>query len=86
LPLASCRSLRRSLRKEIENEFWLGLSGLLSVIFGVYLFRFPVGGALAIAWLIGAYAVAFGVLFILLAFRLRGAGRRGASASAPGGS
>lgn len=72
------------LRKEIENEFWLGLSGLISVIFGLYIFRFPVGGALAIAWLIGIYAVAFGVMFIVLAVRLRNMGGRQPSQSQPG--
>ncbi len=72
------------LRKEIDNEFWLGLSGLISVIFGLYIFRFPVGGALAIAWLIGIYAVAFGVMFIMLAFRLRNMGGEQKSRPQPG--
>lgn len=59
------------LRKEIEGEFWLGLSGLLSIIFGVALVLFPGGGILTLLWLIGGYAVAFGVIMLILAFRLR---------------
>jgi uncharacterized membrane protein HdeD (DUF308 family) len=67
------------LRKEIDNEFWLGLSGLISVIFGFVILRFPLGSALALTWLIGVYSVVFGVFFIMLAFRVRGLG----STSAP---
>jgi uncharacterized membrane protein HdeD (DUF308 family) len=65
-----------SLRKELTGEWALILSGALSVLFGLILFVRPGAGALAIAWWIGAYAVFFGVLLIILAFRLRGrAGR-----------
>lgn len=60
------------LRKEIDNEWWLGLSGALSILFGVFVILFPGAGGLAVLWLIGFYAIIFGVLFILLAFRLRG--------------
>jgi uncharacterized membrane protein HdeD (DUF308 family) len=59
------------LRKEIDNEIWLGLGGLISIVFGVILLRFPITGILAILWLIAGYSIAFGVLFIMLAFRLR---------------
>ena len=60
------------LRQEIENELWLGLSGLVSLIFGVYVFLFPGAGALAVASLIGLYALIFGAFFIAFALRLRG--------------
>ncbi len=59
------------LRREITNEFWLGLGGLLSIAFGVYTLIFPGAGALALITLIAIYAIIFGVIFILLAFRLR---------------
>ncbi len=59
------------LRQEIDNEIWLGLGGLASIIFGVYVFLFPGAGALALAWLIGFYSVLFGAFFIGLALRLR---------------
>ncbi len=59
------------LREVIEGEWLLALSGVLSVVFGLLLVILPGPGALALAWLIGAYALAFGVLLLVLAFRLR---------------
>jgi uncharacterized membrane protein HdeD (DUF308 family) len=60
------------LRREIEGEFWLILSGIVSVLFGVFLFLVPGAGALASIFLIASYAIFFGILMIVLAFRLRG--------------
>jgi uncharacterized membrane protein HdeD (DUF308 family) len=65
------------LRKEIEGEWVLGLSGLASVIFGLILVFRPGAGALALIWVIAAYAIIFGVLLIYLAFKVRGMGQRG---------
>ena len=64
------------LRREITNEWFLIISGALSVVFGLLLLLFPGAGALALIWLIGAYAVLFGVLLIALAFQLRAWGER----------
>jgi uncharacterized membrane protein HdeD (DUF308 family) len=64
------------LRREIANEVWLALSGLLSVLFGLAVAIWPGAGALALIWLIGAYAVVFSVLLLALAVRLRGIGQR----------
>jgi uncharacterized membrane protein HdeD (DUF308 family) len=53
-------------RKEIKHEWLLILSGVLSVLFGVAMLISPGAGALAVIWLIGAYAIAFGVLLLSL--------------------
>lgn len=60
------------LRKEISNEWMLVIAGILSVLFGVALVANPAAGALAVVWIIGTYAFIFGLLMIVLAFRLRG--------------
>jgi uncharacterized membrane protein HdeD (DUF308 family) len=64
------------LRKELENEWLLALSGLLSVVLGVFLFMAPGAGALAVLWWIGAFSIVFGVLTIILGFRLKGVNDR----------
>jgi len=63
------------LRKEIEGEWVLAISGILSVVFGSVLVILPGAGALAVAWLIAAYSLLFGVLLLALALRLRGLAR-----------
>ncbi|BAZ09003.1 hypothetical protein NIES4071_08090 [Calothrix sp. NIES-4071] len=64
------------MRKEIENEWLLFLVGIGSVIFGVSLAIWPGAGALAILWVIGIYAIFFGILLLILAFRLRSWGNQ----------
>jgi uncharacterized membrane protein HdeD (DUF308 family) len=59
------------LRRELTGEWLLALSGAASVLFGLLLVVFPGAGALAVIWIIGAYALVFGVLLLALAFRLR---------------
>jgi uncharacterized membrane protein HdeD (DUF308 family) len=59
------------LRNEITNEWILGLGGLVSIALGVLLFLQPLAGGLAIIWTVAAYAVIFGVLLVILGFRLR---------------
>jgi uncharacterized membrane protein HdeD (DUF308 family) len=59
------------LRNEIKGEFWLGLVGLLSIVFAVLVLASPAAGALAVIWLIAAYAIALGIALVMLSFRLR---------------
>jgi uncharacterized membrane protein HdeD (DUF308 family) len=60
------------MRKYIKGEWLLILAGIASILFGVVLFINPGAGALAVIWLIGAYALVFGVILIALSLRLHG--------------
>jgi uncharacterized membrane protein HdeD (DUF308 family) len=60
-----------SLRREIDNEWLLALSGVLSVLLGVVLVLAPGAGALALAWWIGAVAIVLGIVAIFLGMRLK---------------
>jgi uncharacterized membrane protein HdeD (DUF308 family) len=64
-------ALAIKLRREIKGEWFLILMGLISIVFAVMLLWNPLPGALALVWLIGSYAIVFGVLGIILGFRLR---------------
>ena len=59
------------LRKEIQGEFWLALAGAASVGLGLLLIARPGEGALAVLWIIGFYAILFGVVLLILAFKAR---------------
>jgi uncharacterized membrane protein HdeD (DUF308 family) len=59
------------LRKELGGEVLLILGGLASLIFGVLLAIFPGSGVLTVVWIIGIYAIVFGVLLVGLSFRLK---------------
>lgn len=59
------------LRDEISNEWVLGLSGFISMALGILLFVQPAAGGLVIIWTIAGYALVFGILLVILGFRLR---------------
>jgi uncharacterized membrane protein HdeD (DUF308 family) len=59
------------LRQAITNEWGLIIGGVLSVLFGIVLIAAPGAGALAVVFVIGAYAVLFGVTLLMLSWRLR---------------
>jgi uncharacterized membrane protein HdeD (DUF308 family) len=78
------------LREEIDNEWWLVLSGILGIIFGVLVFTGGavgddreggaaigvIGGFLAISWVFAIFAIVVGILSIVLALRVRDFGTR----------
>src|SRR3546814_13429435 len=63
------------LRKEIEGEWLLALSGVLSLLLGiavpVALYMNPPATILSVAWAIAIYAVIAGVVLIGFGLRLR---------------
>ena len=59
------------LRKEIKGEVWWILSGIVSILFALLLMIFPGAGILGLVWLLGVYAIVFGVLLIALGIRIR---------------
>jgi uncharacterized membrane protein HdeD (DUF308 family) len=59
------------LREAIKGEWLLALAGLLSIVFAVLIVLFPGAGALTLVWWLGAYALAYGIVSLVLAFRVR---------------
>lgn len=59
------------MRDVINNEWWLILSGLISIAFGVVLLAWPGTGALALIWTIAWYAVFFGCMLVGVSFELK---------------
>jgi uncharacterized membrane protein HdeD (DUF308 family) len=59
------------LRRNIPQEWLLIVMGIVSIVFGILIYLAPLAGALVIVWWIGAYALVFGILLLVLAFRLR---------------
>lgn len=57
--------------KEFDDAWMLVLSGVVSIVFGGAVLLMPGAGALALVWLIGAYAILFGLILVVLAFRLK---------------
>jgi uncharacterized membrane protein HdeD (DUF308 family) len=62
------------LRREIDNEWSMALSGVLWMLLGIVLVVLPGVGLVSLAWLIGVFALGAGVTLIVLAFRVRGQG------------
>ena len=71
------------LRDVIDNEWLYILAGVISIIFGILVFRDLDAGAVAIAWTIGIYAILFGIMQLGVAFRLNKLRSTAASVSRP---
>jgi uncharacterized membrane protein HdeD (DUF308 family) len=66
-----------------RGRVWLILGGIVSTIWGVMILLAPVLGAVVLTWWLGAYAFAFGVALLVLAFRLRGRAGEGTTPTVP---
>jgi uncharacterized membrane protein HdeD (DUF308 family) len=60
------------LRKVIHNEWAWIAGGVLSVVFGLVMLISPGAGALALVWLIGGYAIIYGITLFALAWEVWG--------------
>ena len=59
------------LRKEIEGEWLLGLSGAVSICLGLFIMVRPAVGALGLLYFVAAWAILLGVLLVAFAFKAR---------------
>jgi uncharacterized membrane protein HdeD (DUF308 family) len=53
----------------------MALSGLVSIVFGIVIAVQPASGLLAVTWLIGIYAIVFGILHLVAYFEARSVSR-----------
>ena len=60
------------IRKAVEGEWVLYVGGALAILFGLMLFFRPGAGALSVVWLIGTFMILFGILQVILSFKLKG--------------
>ena len=58
------------LHKVIKGELWYVLSGVISILAGIIILYNPMGGLWALTWLIGFNAILFGIIFLIMGWRL----------------
>jgi uncharacterized membrane protein HdeD (DUF308 family) len=62
-----------AMRKRSSGSWgWMLAAGIVSVLFGIVLVIQPGAALITLLWFVGAYAVVFGVIIVVWAFRLRG--------------
>jgi uncharacterized membrane protein HdeD (DUF308 family) len=55
-----------------SGQGWtLMIGGILAIILGIIMAAHPVASILAIVWLIGVFAIVYGLVLIVRAFRFR---------------
>ena len=54
-----------------HGSWWLGLGGVVSLIWGVLLVAAPLMGAVVLTWWLGLYAIVFGIALLTCGWRLR---------------
>ena len=59
------------LHRRLRNAWMLVVTGVLSVLFGIFVLLFPGAGALALVWLIAVYALFTGALLVVIGITAR---------------
>jgi uncharacterized membrane protein HdeD (DUF308 family) len=59
------------LRQELHGEWLLVVAGVVSILLAVIVALRPAAGMIALVWIIGIYAIVFGLALITLGIRLR---------------
>jgi len=73
------------LRQEIRNPWLLLLAGIIAFFGGIALFVYPVSGAVAIVWVIGLLAIAYGLALFVLGFQVRSVLKKAEVTGTPAG-
>jgi uncharacterized membrane protein HdeD (DUF308 family) len=55
-----------------HGKWWLGLGGVVSLVWGVMLVVAPLMGAVVLTWWLGIYAILFGISLLVCGWRLHG--------------
>src|SRR3954469_12834093 len=55
-----------------HGRWWLALGCVVSIVWGLLLIMAPIAGAVVMTWWLGGYALIFGIMLLVLGFRLRG--------------
>lgn len=76
--------LAAAMRLRAHGEWFLVLSGIVSLLWGVVVIFWPIAGEIALAWWIGAYAIIFGVFMLSFALRMRRRHHAGTAGPQPG--
>ena len=59
------------LMHDIDDEWWMIFSGVISIVAGALLFVRPLAGGVAVVWVLALYAILFGAVLTAFALRLR---------------
>ena len=70
-------------RKYVSTEWWIALSGVLSIVLGLLFLAYPVAGLVSLAVWIGAVVLLYGIFQIMAALRLRKLGTTLGTARVP---
>jgi len=58
------------IHRYIKGELLYVFSGIISILAGIVILYDPMGGIWALSWLIGANALLFGLIFLIMGWRL----------------